>query len=99
MDFRGIVHRLSGYLAYRAFADTRNGQIRIEWLLGTRPPQKIYDALEQSPRTAAWLLGQIQQLYQVEATLREKKAGTLQLRAAVRSSHSRPVVQRSSNAL
>jgi hypothetical protein len=55
--------------------------------------RKIYEALEQTPRTAAWLLGQIQQLYAVEAALRQRRAGP-GLRAALRASHSRPVVQR-----
>jgi transposase len=96
VDFRGVI-QCDGYSAYRAFANSRKGAIQLTgcWAHVRR---KIYDALEQSPRTAAWLLGQIQQLYQVEATLREQQAGP-QLRAAVRSSHSLPVVQRFERAL
>ena len=96
VDFRGVI-QCDGYSAYRAFADSRKGAIQLTgcWAHVRR---KFYEALEQSPRTSAWLLGQIQQLYQVEATLREQQAGP-QLRAAVRSSHSRPVVQRFERAL
>jgi transposase len=95
-NFRGVV-QCDGYAAYRAFADCRKGAIQLTgcWAHVRR---KIYDALEQSPRTAAWLLGQIQQLYLVESTLRGRKAGP-QLRAAIRSGHSRPVVQRIERAL
>jgi len=95
-NFRGVI-QCDGYSAYRAFADSRKGAIQLTgcWAHVRR---KIYDALEQSPRTAAWLLGQIQQLYQIEATLRDQRAGP-HLRAALRSSHSRPIVQRLERAL
>jgi transposase len=91
VDFRGVL-QCDGYSAYRAFADSRNGHIRLTgcWAHVRR---KIYDALEQAPRTAAWLLGQIQQIYAVEAALRERRAGP-KWRAALRASHSKPVVHR-----
>ena len=60
--------------------------------------RKFFEAQEQSPRLAGWLLGQIQQLYRVEARLREHQAGP-QLRTAVRASESKPVVQRLERAL
>jgi transposase len=90
-DFRGVV-QCDGYSAYRALADGRKGAIQLAgcWAHVRR---KFYDALEQSPRTAAWFLGQIQQLYTVEASLRDHRAGP-DLRAAVRASQSKPVVQR-----
>jgi hypothetical protein len=96
VDFRGVL-QCDGYSAYRAFADSRKGAIQLTgcWAHVRR---KFYEALEQAPRTAAWLLGQIQQLYQIEATLREQRAGP-RLRAAIRSSHSRPIVQRLERAL
>ena len=52
--------------------------------------------MEQSPRTAAWLLGQIGQLYAVESALRDSRRGGTgpHLRASVRASQSKPVVQR-----
>jgi len=96
VDFRGVL-QCDGYSAYRAFADSRNGHIRLTgcWAHARR---KIYDALEQTPRTAAWLLGQIQQLYAVEAALRAQRAGP-KLRAALRASHSKPVALRLERAL
>jgi hypothetical protein len=60
--------------------------------------RKVYEALEQTPRAAAWILGQIQQLYAVEAALRQHRAGP-RLRAALRASHGRPVLQRLERAL
>ena len=54
--------------------------------------------MEQSPRTAAWLLGQIQQLYAVESALLDPQAGP-DLRAASRASQSKPVVLRLERAL
>jgi len=37
--------------------------------------QKFHEALEQSPKTAGWVMWQIQNLYRVEARLREGKTG------------------------
>jgi transposase len=91
------VVQCDGYSAYRAFADTRHGQIQLTgcWAHVRR---KFYDALEQAARAAAWFLGQIQQLYAVEASLRERRAGP-RLRAALRASHSQPVALRIRRAL
>jgi transposase len=96
VGFTGVV-QCDGYPAYRAFADSRNGQIQLSgcWAHVRR---KFYEALEQSPRTAAWLVSQIQQLYAVEAALRQQRAGP-NLRAARRAHHSKPVVQRLERAL
>jgi len=96
VGFTGVV-QCDGYPAYRAFADSRNGQIQLSgcWAHVRR---KFYEALEQSPRSAAWFLGQIQQLYAVEAALRQQRAGP-RLRAARRAHHSQPVVQRLERAL
>jgi hypothetical protein len=60
--------------------------------------RKFYEARESSSRLAGWLLGQIQQLYRIEARLREYHAGPA-LRAAVRASESHPVVKRFERAL
>jgi transposase len=82
-----------GYSAYRAFANKRGQSIQLAgcWAHVRR---KFYEALECSaPRTAAWMVRQIQHLYSVEAQLREQRAGP-QLRQAVRASQSRPIVQR-----
>jgi hypothetical protein len=47
---------------------------------------------------AGWIVGQIQQLYAVEAALRDRRAGP-QLRAAHRVHQSKPVLQRLEQAL
>ena len=96
VDFKGTV-QCDGYSAYRAFANRRNGTIELAgcWAHVRR---KFHEALESSPKTAGWIMGQIQQLYRVEARLREQRAGP-KLREAVRAHESRPIVQRLERAL
>ena len=96
VDFTGTI-QCDGYSAYRAFANGRNGTIALAgcWAHVRR---KFNEALEQSPKIAAWIMRLIQHLYRVEASLREQKAGPA-LRAAVRASESRPLVQRLERAL
>jgi transposase len=91
VDFKGTV-QCDGYSAYRAFANRRNGTIELAgcWAHVRR---KFHEALEQSPKTAGWLMRQIQHLYRVEASLREQRAGP-RLREAVRAHQSKPIVQR-----
>jgi transposase len=81
-----------GYAGYRAFTKGRDPVITLAgcWAHVRR---KFYEAVESSPRLAGWLLNQIQHLYRIEARLREHHAGP-NLRAAVRASQSRPIVQR-----
>jgi transposase len=96
IDFTGTV-QCDGYSAYRSFANGRNGAIALAgcWAHVRR---KFHEALGQSPKTAAWIMRQIQHLYRVEARLREQAAGP-GLRAAVRAHESKPVVQRIQYAL
>ena len=93
VDFSGIM-QCDGYAAYPSFANGRGEQNKIE-LAGcwAHVRRKFFEAKEQTPRTAGWILRQIQHLYRVEAGLREQKAGP-QLRAAVRAWQSRPLVTR-----
>ena len=94
-NFTGTL-QCDGYPAYRAFANGREGiELAGCWAHVRR---KFYEALESSPRMAGWLLRQIQHLYQIEASLREQRAGP-RLRQAVRASQSRPVVERFQRAL
>jgi transposase len=96
VNFTGTL-QCDGYSAYRAFAKGRGEAIELAgcWAHVRR---KFYEAIESSPRTAGWLVRQIQNLYHIEAGLREHRAGP-QLRAAVRAHQSRPVVGRIQRAL
>lgn len=96
VDFTGTV-QCDGYSAYPAFAEKRGGKIALAgcWAHVRR---KFYEALEQSPRTASWLVRQIQHLYQIESRLREQRSGPA-LRAAVRAHQSRPILERIHQAL
>ena len=89
VDFTGTL-QCDGYSAYGAFANRRTITLAGCWAHVRR---KFHDALESSPRTAGWLLRQIQNLYRVEARLREQGAGP-RLRWSVRSHQSRPLVER-----
>ena len=96
VDFTGTI-QCDGYAGYRAFVDRREQEITLAgcWAHVRR---KFHDALEQSPRTAGWLMRQLQHLYRIEAELRDQRAGP-NLRAAVRAHQSRPIVQRFQRAL
>jgi transposase len=96
VDFKGKI-QCDGYAAYRAFARGRNGAIELAGCLA-HVRRKFFEAQEQSPRTAGWIMHQIQHLYRIEAELREHKAGP-QLREAVRASESRMIVKRLERAL
>lgn len=91
VDFTGTI-QCDGYSAYRAFAVNRKGTVALAgcWAHVRR---KFFEALGSSPRTAAWIMRQLQHLYAVESRLRERKAGP-QLRQAVRAHQSRPIVNR-----
>lgn len=96
LNFTGTI-QCDGYAAYRAFANRRGQAIALAgcWAHVRR---KFHEAAESAPRLAGWWLNQIQQLYRVEAKLRQHYAGP-SLRAAVRASESRPVVKRIERAL
>ncbi len=90
-DFTGTL-QCDGYTAYPAFARQHPKPVKLAgcWAHVRR---KFHEAREQSPRLAGWFLRQIQHLYQVEARLRENKAGP-RLREAVRAGGSRMIVER-----
>lgn len=91
LDFKGTV-QCDGYDAYSRLAQ-RPGQIIKLAYCWAHVRRKFDEALEGAPRTAGWMMKQIQLLYQIESKLREQKAGPA-LRQAVRASQSKPVVQR-----
>jgi transposase len=96
VNFTGTL-QCDGYSAYRAFANSRGKAIELAgcWAHVRR---KFHEALEQSPRTAGWLMRQIQHLYRIEANLREHRVGP-RLRQAMRTGQSRPIVERIQRAL
>jgi transposase len=95
-DFTGTL-QCDGYTAYPAFARQNAKPIKLAgcWAHVRR---KFHEAREQSPRLAGWFLRQIQHLYQVEAGLRENKAGP-RLRDTIRAGGSRMIVERFRRAL
>jgi transposase len=85
-----------GYSAYGAFAKRRNGVgLSGCWAHARR---NFFDAQEQAPRVAGWILNQIRQLYRWEGGLRHTRAGPV-LREVLRSSHHRMVIGRLGRAL
>jgi transposase len=96
VDFKGTV-QCDGYAAYSSFAGGRDGAITLAgcWAHVRRV---FYEAREECPKSAGWFLRQIQNLYRIESTLRDKKAGPA-LRKAVRAHQSRPIVERIGRAL
>ena len=91
VNFAGTI-QCDGYAAYRAFAMERKGTVALAgcWAHVRR---KFFESLESSPRSAGWVLRQLQHLYLIESRLRDTIAGP-QLRQAVRAHQSRPIVQR-----
>jgi hypothetical protein len=95
-SFAGIL-QCDAYSAYKSFANGRGRAIELAgcWAHVRR---KFYEAQEQSPKVSDWLLRQIQNLYQVEANLREYRAGP-KLRQALRASRSLIIVERLKRAM
>jgi transposase len=90
VDFQGKL-QCDGYGAYRAFAGRRSGiELAGCWAHVRR---KFHEAQAQSPKTAGWIMRQIQHLYRIEAELREQRAGP-RLREAIRAAESQIIVQR-----
>lgn len=94
-EFKGVV-QCDGYGAYPAFANRTQGIVLAGCWAHAR--RKFHEALEQTPGRAGWVLRQIQHLYRIEALLRENKAGRA-WRQWMRSSQSRPIVERLHKAL
>jgi len=95
-DFTGTL-QCDAYSAYASFAKKREAAITLAGCLA-HARRNFYEAREQSPLRAAWVLRQIGHLYRIEKTLREAQAGPV-YRAAVRAWQSRPIYQRLHRAL
>jgi transposase len=94
-NFDGTI-QCDGYEAYDSFAKKRGRIVLAGCMAHMR--RKFYEAREQSPKIAGFILRHIQHLYELEARLRETRAGP-QLRQAQRASLSRPVLARLYRAL
>ena len=94
-SFRGKL-QTDGYSVYESLARERGDELILIgcWAHARRG---FHEALGES-RAAAWLVGQIGQLYAVEKHLRAQKAGP-PLRAAMREWQSRPILHRLRRAL
>lgn len=95
VNFRGVL-QCDAYAAYPAFAGTREGIELVGCWAHAR--RHFHEAREHVPLRANWVLYQIQNLYRIEARLRESKAGPA-LRAAVRTSQSTMILNRLKRAL
>jgi transposase len=94
-EFRGKI-QCDGYSAYPAFARDKQGiELFGCWAHARRG---LFEAQEQDPRIAGWLLQQMSLLYGWEAQLRDQSAGP-KSRQALRASHHRMVVERLHRAL
>lgn len=94
-DFSGQL-QCDGYAAYPAFAKNKpNLKLLGCWAHARR---NFFEAKEQAPGVAGWILNQIGILYGWEEELRQSRAGP-KLRESLRASHSRMVVQRLHRAL
>jgi transposase len=96
VDFCGTL-QCDGYEAYDCFARRRGDQIVLAGCLA-HVRRKFYEAREQAPKVAGWILRHLQHLYALESQLRQARAGP-KLRALERERTSRPVLERLHRAL
>ena len=89
--FKGTI-QCDGYAAYDAFARQHGNPVTLAdcWAHVRR---KFCEAKESAPRTAGWILRQLQHLYRIEAGLRAAR-GSPKLRAVIRAQESRSIVER-----
>ena len=85
-----------GYSAYPAFAKEKATLTLFGCWAHAR--RNFFEAQEQAPRVAGWVLNQIGLLYRWEEELRHNRAGPV-LREVQRSSHHRMVIERLGRAL
>jgi len=90
VDFKGTV-QCDGYTAYPSYARRKEHiQLAACWAHARR---KFFEAKDQDPGIAHWLLRQIGHLYRIERELRESKTVPT-LRAVVRAHQARPIYRR-----
>jgi transposase len=93
-DYQGKLQS-DGYSAYPAFVKNKAVELFGCWAHLRRG---FFEAQEQAPKVAGWILNQIGQTYGWERQLRLSRAGPA-LRQAHRRAHSRMIVERCSGAL
>ena len=91
-DFKGII-QCDGYQAYETFASSpaRAGRIELAGCLA-HMRRKFFEAKAEGA-DPQWVLTQVQQLYQIEARLREARAGPDEV-SRIRQERSAPVMER-----
>jgi len=89
-EFKGKI-QCDGYSAYPAFAKDKPDVKLFGCLAHAR--RGFFEAKEQAPQAAGWILNQIGILYRWEEQLRQSRAGPSG-REALRASHSRMVMDR-----
>ncbi len=94
-DFKGKL-QCDGYSAYPAFARDKAGVELFGCLAHMR--RGFFEAKDEAPQVAGWVLNQIGILYGWEEQLRRSRAGP-EAREALRASHSRMVMARIKRAL
>jgi transposase len=89
-EFQGII-QCDGYSAYDAFIKTpaRAGRIELAGCMA-HMRRKFFEARDEG-EDPQWVLAQVQQLYRIEARLREARAGPEEV-LATRQQHSVPIM-------
>jgi transposase/regulator of replication initiation timing len=89
-DFQGII-QCDGYSAYEAFIKTpaRAGRIELAGCMA-HARRKFFEAKAEG-EDPQWVLAQVQQLYRIEARLREARAGPEEV-LSTRQQHSAPIM-------
>jgi transposase len=93
--FCGIL-QCDGYQAYQTYRNQRDDIALIGCWAHVR--RKFFEAKDHKPKLTAWFLRQIQNLYQIEAQLRQRRAGPAE-RERIRLSQSLPIYRRLGKAL
>ena len=96
VDFCGTI-QCDGYEAYDCLAKGRGEKITLAGCLA-HVRRKFYNAKETAPKVAGWFLQHFQNLYKLEAQLRQSRAGPRR-RQAARANLSRSVLARLHRAL
>ncbi len=90
--FQGII-QCDGYSAYDSFIKqpSRGGRIELAGCMA-HMRRKFFEARDEG-QDPQWVLAQVQQLYQIEARLRESRAGPGEV-LRIREQHSSPIMER-----